>query len=63
MDTTLMSNVVTSSTSLFTSLIGALFSFITSILPTLLGLAAIGFCIWGIGWLLGHFHKVGRHGK
>lgn len=58
MDLTFMDAVVASGVTMLTSLVGALFSFITGILPILLGLAALGFIIWGIRRVLRAFRGV-----
>jgi len=55
-----MTNVVASGTSMLTSLVGALFSFITGIIPVLLGLAAVGFVVWGIRAILHYFRSIRR---
>jgi zinc transporter ZupT len=63
MDTTLMTNVITSGTTMLSSLVGVLFTFIYAILPILLGFAAVGLIVWGIKWIMGHMHSVHKGGK
>jgi hypothetical protein len=58
-----MSNIITSSTSMLSALVGALFTYIYAILPILLAFAAIGLLVWGIKWLLGHMHGIHKAGK
>jgi len=58
MDTTFMDNIVTSGTAMLVDLVGALFTFITAILPVLLGLVALGFVVWGIKWILRKMKRV-----
>jgi len=60
MDTTFMTAIIASSTDMLTSLVGALFTFITAILPLLIGLAALGFAVWGLRRVLRSFRGV-RH--
>jgi len=60
MDTAFMDAIVASGTTMLTSLVGALFSFIVGIIPILLGLAAVGFVVWGIRAVLHYFRSVRR---
>jgi len=60
MDVTFMNAVISSSTSMLTSLVGALFTFLTAILPILLGIAALGFAVWGVRRVLGSFRGARR---
>jgi len=46
MDVSFMTAVVTSGTTVLTDTVGALFTFITSTIPLLLGLAAVGFIVY-----------------
>jgi len=55
-----MDAIVASGTTMLTSLVGALFSFIVGIIPILLGLAAVGFVVWGIRAVLHYFRSVRR---
>lgn len=52
MTTTLMDNIITSGTTMLTDTVGALFTYITAILPVLLALVALGFVVWGIKWII-----------
>jgi len=58
MDTTFMDGIITSGTTMLVDLVGALFTFITAILPVLLGLVALGFVVWGIKWILRKMKRV-----
>lgn len=58
MDVSFMTDIVSSGTTMLTSLVGALFTFIETVLPLLLGLAALGFVIWGIKWMLSKFRRI-----
>jgi len=58
MDVTFMSAVVTSGSTMLTDVVGGLFTFIGQIIPILLGLAAVGFVIWGLKWVIRKFRRV-----
>lgn len=60
MDTTFMESVVASGTTMLTSLVGALFQFIEGVIPILLGLAALGFAVWGVRAVLHYFRSIRR---
>lgn len=58
MDTALMDTVVASTTVALTDLVGALFTFLTGILPILLGLVAIGFAVYGVKRVIGSMRRI-----
>lgn len=58
MDTAFMEDIVASGTVALQDMVGALFTFITNILPILLGLVAVGFVVWGIKRIIGSMRRV-----
>lgn len=58
METTFMDAIVTSGTAMLTDMVGALFTYITAILPVLLALVALGFVVWGIKWVIRKMKRI-----
>jgi len=57
MATALMDTIIASTTSALTDLVGAMFTFLTGILPILLALAALGFAVYGVKRVLGGMRR------